>query len=191
MKFLPGQPAIVTEIYLPAKYAISPNFLLALDNSVSPELVEVHFGDNTREAQIKEFLPPLLQERYADLRDGIKDSRRSFGGYSLYDLKGAWTTDTKEIERDANACIRIIDWPTPEMLFPTKPALCQRVIRTVFGLRLHHDACPDISSLLQVEKEAVDEICRALDKWIDQGSFLLYGFLMYHLGQIAGDKQGK
>jgi hypothetical protein len=191
MKFVRGQPAIVTEIYLPAKYAISPSFLAALDKSLSPEQVEEHFGDNTREARIKELLPDTLQPRYADLRDGMKGSRRSFGGYSIYDLKGAWKTTKEKIERDANACIRIIDWPTPDKLFPANPALCQRVIRTVFALRLHHDDRPDISSLLQVEKEAVDKICRALDKWIDEGSFLLYGFLMYHLVQIAGGHESE
>jgi hypothetical protein len=184
MEFERGKPAIVTEIYLPAKHTISPKFLEALDGSLSPERVEAHFGDNTQEARIKEFLPDPLKERYADLRQDIKDSQRSFGGYSLYDVKGAWIS--KEIERDANACIRIIDWPTPDRLFRQDPDLCQRVIRTVFALRLHHDARPDISSLLQVEKGAVDEICRALDKWIDEGSFLLYGFLMYHLGQLTG-----
>ncbi len=183
-KFMPGQATIVTEIYLPAQYAISPGFLQGLDDSLLPEQVQQHFENNTEET-IKKLLPEKLGERYADLKDGINKSGRSFGGYSIYDLKGAWKTTEKKIERDANACVRIIDWPTPEMLPCGDWPLCERVIRTVFALRQHQDAYPDISSILQVKKETVDEICKALDKWIDEGSLLLYGLVMYHLSQIT------
>jgi len=80
---------------------------------------------------------------------------------------------------------RIIDWPTPETLSGQEWPLCERVIRTVFALRQHNEAYPDISSILQVEKAPVVKICKALDKWIDEGSFLLHGFVMYHLSQIT------
>ncbi len=183
-EFMPGQATIVTEMYLPANYAISPRFLQALDDSLLPEQIQKHFDNNTEE-KIKKLLPEKLRERYADLEDGINKSGRSFGGYSIYDLKGAWKTTEKKIERDANACVRIIDWPTPEMLCGHEWPLCERVIRTVFALRQHNDTYPDISSILQVEKAAVNEICKALDQWIDEGSFLLYGLIMYHLSQIT------
>ncbi len=189
-KFMSEQASIVTEIYLPAQYAISPRFLQALDDSLLPEQVQQHFDNNTEET-IKNLLPEKLRERYADLEDGINKSGRSFGGYSIYDLKGAWKTSEKKIERDANACVRIIDWPTPEMLSCGEWPLCERVIRTVFALRQHHDAYPDISSILHVEKGTVDEICKALDKWIDEGSFLLYGLVMYHLSQITKGDEGE
>jgi len=183
-EFMPGQATIVTEIYLPAQYAISPRFLQALDDSLLPEQVQQHFDKNTEET-IKKILPEKLGERYADLVDGINKSGRSFGGYSIYDLKGAWKTTENKIERDANACVRIIDWPTQTMLPGGEWPLCERVIRTVFALRQHHGAYPDISSFLHVEKGAVDEICKALNKWIDEGSFLLYGLVMYHLSQVT------
>ncbi len=183
-EFMPGQATIVTEIYLPAQYAISPRFLQALDDSLLPEQVQQHF-DNNREETIKKILPDKLRERYADLVDGINKSGRSFGGYSIYDLKGAWKTTENKIERDANACVRIIDWPTQKMLSCGEWPLCERVIRTVFALRQHHDAYPDISPFLQVEKGAVDQIFKALNKWIDEGSFLLYGLVMYHLSQAT------
>ncbi len=189
-EFMPGQATIVTEIYLPAQYAISPRFLQALDDSLLPEQVQQHF-DNNREETIKKILPDKLRERYADLVDGINKSGRSFGGYSIYDLKGAWKTTENKIERDANACVRIIDWPTQKMLSCGEWPLCERVIRTVFALRQHHDAYPDISSFLQVEKGAVDEICQVLDQWIDEGSLLLYGLVMYHLSQITKGDEGE
>jgi hypothetical protein len=185
-EFVPGQAAIVTEIYLPAKYVISPTFLAALDNSLLPERVVEHFDDQTLAEEIKGFLPEKLGRRYTDLRDGIRESRRCFGGYSIYDLKGAWKTTANTIERDANACIRLVDWPTPDVLFPPESPLFQRVIRTVFALRQHHDARPEILSSLQGGEGAIDEVCKALDKWIDEGSFVLYGFVMYHLGRITG-----
>ncbi len=183
-EFMPGQATIVTEIYLPAKYAISPSFLQALDDSLLPKQVRQHFENNTEES-IKNLLPEKLRERYAELENGINKSGRSFGGYSIYDLKGAWKGAGEKIERDANACVRIIDWPTSEIFSGQEGPLCERVIRTVFALRQHNDAYPDISSILQVEKAAVEEICKALNKWIDEGSFLLYGFIMYHLSQIT------
>ncbi len=183
-KFMSEQASIITEIYLPAQYAISPRFLQALDDSLLPKQVQQHF-DNNREETIKKILPEKLRERYSDLKDGINKSGRSFGGYSIYDLKGAWKTTENKIERDANACVRIIDWPTQKMLSREEWPLCERVIRAVFALRQHHDAYPDISSFLHVEKGAVDEICKALNKWIDEGSFLLYGLVMYHLSQIT------
>ncbi len=183
-EFMPGQATIVTEIYLPAKYAISPRFLQALDDSLLPKQVQQHFENNTEE-RIKELLPEKLRERYAELEDGVNKSGRSFGGYSISDLKGAWKTTEEKIERDANACVRIIDWPTPETLSGQEWPLCERVIRTVFALRQHNEAYPDISSILQVEKAPVVKIYQALDKWIDEGSFLLHGFVMYHLSQIT------
>ena len=107
-KCMSEQASSVTEIYLPAQYAISPRFLQALDDSLLPEQVQQHFDNNTEET-IKNLLPEKLRERYADLEDGINKSGRSFGGYSIYDLKGAWKTSGNKIERDANACVRIID----------------------------------------------------------------------------------
>ena len=189
-EFMPGQATIVTEIYLPAQYAISPSFLQALDDSLLPKQVQQHFDHNTEET-IKKLLPEKLRDRYSDLEHGINESGRSFGGYSIYDLKGARKTTDEKIERDANACVRIIDWPTPEMLPGRDWSLCERVIRTVFALGQRCDAIPDVSSILQVEKGTVEEICKALDMWFDEGSFLLYGFVMYHLSQITKGREGE
>lgn len=183
-EFMPGKATIVTEIYLPAQYAISPSFLQALDDSLLPKQVQKHF-DNNLEETIKKLLPETLRERYSDLEGAINKSGRSFGGYSIYDLKGAWKATAEKIERDANACVRIIDWPTPEMFSGREWPLCERVIRTVFALGQYRDAYPQIASILQIKEGVVDEICKALDKWIDEGSFLLYGFVMYHLSQIT------
>ena len=72
-EFMPGQATIVTEIYLPAQYAISPRFLQALDESLLPEQVRQHFDNNTEET-IKKLLPEKLRERYADLKDSINKS---------------------------------------------------------------------------------------------------------------------
>lgn len=181
-EFMRGQAAIVTEIYLPAKYVISPRVLQALDDALKPQSVLAHF-DAVDPTEVKEFLPPTLEARYEELRASIGLSQRCFGGYSIYDLKGAWTTDSKDIERDANACIRLVDWPTAEALFHSDSPAFQRVIRTVFALRQHHEARPDILATDKTAKDTIDEVCIALDKWIDEGSFLLYGFVMYHLGK--------
>ena len=189
-EFMPGQATIVTEIYLPAQYAISPSFLQALDDSLLPKQVQQHFDNNTEET-IKKLLPEKLRDSYSDLEHGINESGRSFGGYSIYDLKGAWKATDEKIERDANACVRIIDWPTREMLPGGDWSLCERVIRTVFALGQRCDAVPDVASILQVEKGAVEEICKALDMWFDEGSFLLYGFVMYHLSQITKGHEGE
>jgi hypothetical protein len=43
-EFTPGQAAIVTEIYLPAKYVISARVPQALDNSLVSERIEEHFS---------------------------------------------------------------------------------------------------------------------------------------------------
>jgi len=74
-----------------------------LDDSLLPKQVQQHFENNTEE-RIKELLPEKLRERYVELEDGVNKSGRSFGGYSIYDLKGAWKTTEEKIERDANAC---------------------------------------------------------------------------------------
>jgi len=201
--FVPGQPAIVTEIYLPHKYALSPEFLQALENSLRPNKVQCHF-ETIIEDEVTFFLPYQLRPQYDQLRNGVVQSRRVFDGYSVYNVAGAFrntkTSDpSKAIMYDANACVRIIDSPTNVALFPDQTSrpnedLFQRVVRTVFGWRRHHEnrqpPLPLMSNADDLSMSAADStvaaaIRKRLDLWIDEGSFLLYGFVGYHLGQVT------
>jgi hypothetical protein len=190
MKFLSGLPAIQTEIYLPAKFTISGDLIQSLDNALNPKRIQEHFENVTCQTGIKDGLPPRLRSSYDGLKDKLIKNSRAFGGYSLYDLKGCWTeAATQQIVRDANTCIRIVDWPMIPQ-FVSDNDLSQRLVRTVFALRLHHERRPDFPSVLGVNQESdlnvIPLICDALDDWIDQSSLLLYGFLMYRLAEIAG-----
>jgi len=96
--------------------------------------------------------------------------------------------------------------------------LFQGVIRTLCALRQHHGDYPNLNSILHpklmnanrgsvqqanptglrlkiskkiqdiADNRAIQEIVRYFDDWVDQGSFLLYGFLGYHLHK-AGTKE--
>ena len=92
----------------------------------------------------------------------------------------------------------------------------QAVIRSLCALRQHHDRSPNLSSILHptltawsgtptadlsalpeksrkriraiTQSPIIQEIVRYFDDWIDEESFLLYGFLGYHLHK-AGPKE--
>lgn len=194
-QFVHGRAAIVTEIYLPAKYGISPAFLTGLEQSLLPEGVRKHFLDEAHTATILKYLPDVLKERYEALKQGLLDAGRCFGGYSIYDVKGAWRKDPKaesqppEIERDANLCVRLVDTPDPVELFPADEALCGQVIRTVFALRLHHLNPHPVASMFEGCETQVRLIVKAIDTWIDQASLLLYGFVMCHVLESTGGRE--
>ena len=82
-EFVHGRAAIVTEIYLPAKYGISPALLTGLEQSLLPEGVQKHFLDDTHTATILKHVPDKLKERYDALKQGLLEAGRCFGGYSI------------------------------------------------------------------------------------------------------------
>ena len=119
---------------------------------------------------------------------------RCFSGYTIYDVAGTFRETKKPVEYDASACIRIIDWPSEEELFKRMKhwpshELFQRVTRTAFALRQHHDDPSQCLAMSEVERKQIAQIHTKLDDWIDQGSFLLYGFLLSHLVRSRGDER--
>jgi hypothetical protein len=201
----PGQPAIVTEIYLPQKYALSPRFVQALTDVMLPWRVQAHFEETLDEAVIN-CLPPHFKEKdkYENLKRLITHPKeppaRSFSGYTMYPIMGGFRDDRasdpkKRIVYDANICVRLIDTASNENVFRNKndrpdEDLFQRVVRTVFGLRRHHGRQPPLQMMSTADDFSVKEnddssearrVRSRLNEWIDESSFLLYGFLGYRL----------
>lgn len=233
-KLQSGVPVIVTEMYLPQQYARKATFVEALENSLDANKIKEHFNERPQ-AAIKRCLPDKLRSpvKYATLKDRILTKRRTFGGYSVYDILGAFA-GKQGLSYDANSCVRIIDpieVPQAKKDLTNKKlttllrlrkedrdGLFQAAIRSLCALRQHHNAWPNLNSILHptlterneaglppadltgVSKEsrqriqaiaqsaAIQEIVRYFDDWIDEGSFLLYGFLGYHLHE-AGPKE--
>src|ERR1051325_475008 len=84
-----GHAALVTEIYLPQKYALSPALLQALTDSLKPMEVRRHFK-TVKPHRIIPLLPEHLRREYGRIRDRLIRSGRSFGGYSVATLSGAF-----------------------------------------------------------------------------------------------------
>jgi hypothetical protein len=199
-----GHAALVTEIYLPQKYALSPALLQALTDSLKPAEVRRHF--NTVEPhRIIPLLPEHLRLEYRRIKNRLIRSGRSFGGYSVATLSGAFGDSHgsrgSHVEYDANTIVRIVDWPTIRDLSAgrRRPRLThdfvQRVVRTVFGLRRVAENRPSFETIAtadlkgpmsDADKETVRSVYTALERWLDEESLLLYGFVIYHLARVTG-----
>jgi hypothetical protein len=214
-------------MYLPQQYARKAEFVHALERSLDWSEIKNHFKAVGQGAAIRRSLPDKLRRRYEELKQRIlsRRKRRAFGGYSVYDVLGAFK-GKGGIAYDANSCVRIIDpiyLPRPKDLRANKlGTLVQRsskerrrlfeaVIRTVCALRQHHeDNWPRFNWILNptlsnenptgipkkdlrpipsiIMTPAMRKIAEYFDDWIDEGSFLLYGFLGYHLHR-AGPRE--
>lgn len=191
--FRHGRAAIVTEIYLPQKYARSLEAQEALRDSLLPAKIRHHF-ETTGERAIRRVLPRELRKRYAEFRAKVIKTRRSFSGYTIYDVAGTFRETQKPVEYDASACIRIIDWPSEDELFKRlkhcpSHELFQQVARTVFALRQHHGDLSQLLATSKADRKSIAQIHTKLDDWIDQGSFLLYGFLLAHLLRVTRGRE--
>ena len=196
-----GRPAIMTEIYLPAKYSISPQFLSALDDSLDPAKIRAHFSPEANSGPIMNCLPGKMKDQYKVVREQLLKSRHCFGGYSIYDLKGGWRNDQVSenepplIERDANMCLRLLDWPDILKLYPEDTDLCKQAVRAVFAMSLHHLE-PSRNPLLSLfegrdREKVANEVFPRINDWIDESSLLLYGFVMYHLIESTGGRESE
>ncbi len=188
-----GRAAIVTEIYLPQKYARSLEAQAALRDSLLPAKVKRHF-ETTGERAIKRVLPEPLRKRYTELRAKVIRTPRCFSGYTTYDVAGTFRETKKPVEYDASACIRIIDWPSESELFKRmkhRPSdeTFQRIARMVLALRQTHDDSSEAIAMSKPERKQIAQIHTKLDDWIDQGSFLLYGFLLSHLLRVTKGRE--
>jgi hypothetical protein len=203
-RYIPGHAALVTEIYLPQKYALSPALLQALTDSLSPAEVRKHFR-TVKPHRIIPLLPEHLRREYSRIRNRLIRSGRSFGGYSVATLSGAFGDSHgargSHVEYDANTVVRIVDWPTiRDLRAPRDGArlthdFVQRVVRTVFALRRYAENRPSFETVAtteppgpmsEAEKRKVSSLYAALDRWLDEGSLLLYGFVIYHLARVTG-----
>lgn len=194
-----GRAAIVTEIYLPQKYALSPQVVQALRDSMDGQAVREHFR-HTPADHVKSVLPQLLQLKYDAIRDRLMDQarERTLEGYSIASIVGGFKGPP--LAYDANAVIQILDWPIPDA--ESSPlvrddAFFQRVVRTVFGLRRHNETRPSLQALsvavhnqaelLQDKPLGPDEeraaalVYEWLENWMDEETVLLYGFVVYRL----------
>lgn len=191
--FRQGRAAIVTELYLPQKYARSLEAQVALRDSLLPAKIRRHF-ETTSEQSIKRVLPQELRDRYAELETRVIRTQRCFSGYTIYDVAGTFRETKKPVEYDASACIRIIDWPVETELFKRSRScpsheLFQRVTRRVFALRRPDDAAGLTLDTSPSERRQVARIHTKLNDWIDQGSFLLHGFLLAQLLRVTRGRE--
>ena len=190
-EFMPGQATIVTEIYLPAQYAISPSFLQALDDSLLPKQVQQHFDHNTEET-IKKLLPEKLRDRYSDLEHGIK--RVGTVVWRILDLRSQRSME-KLLTRRSSA--------TPMRAFELLTGPHRKCSRVEIGLSVSGSSEPSslwVSAAMRFRMfRRFYRLKRVPSKrfarhWIcgfDEGSFLLYGFVMYHLSQITKGREGE
>ncbi|MDG2306876.1 MAG: hypothetical protein P8R42_19975 [Candidatus Binatia bacterium] len=203
-----GEAAIVTEIYLPKKYADSSLVRATLLNSLFPDRILAHFQNASPEVKkrILSVLPGKLSG-YDALVGSLERSKRRFTGFSVYDVEGTFSHEIDEstgqpgaIFDDSSRCIRIIDRPEfvqfldlPEDRFvddEESREQFQSVVRLyLFSGQRADRLKAQVESLPDVDTPIGLSLLDALGQWADQGSFVLYGFIGYWLGVAAQEEK--
>ena len=204
LEFRRGNPAIVTELYLPKKYTSNLAFRTLLENLLLPDKVKMYFA-NLNYEEVRHSLPQQLTESkaYTDLRNKLlaEGQSRTFTGYSIYDLDGAFRDDRTPtlpgvgpaIDYDASACVRIVDTIDVKKVYQFVGVKAEheqgrvwRIIRILLPLRLHHIDKDDVAMLFRPDElETVHRVIEYINDWSNEGSFLLYGFLLHEAKKIA------
>jgi hypothetical protein len=172
--------------------------------------VIAHFDSRNAEPRnINPVLTPRLRKKYPAIRTALRNraSTRALGGYSIASIVGGFKGPPPAY--DANAVIRILDWPTPprELLARCDDDFFQRVVRTVFGWRRHNRTRPATEALSiavlardgslvdrplePADRETTKLIYNWLENWMDEQTVLLYGFVLYHLVLATGGKESE
>jgi hypothetical protein len=181
-KFMPSDPGIFVEIYLPKKTDFQPTLYSTLAKGFQIDLVKKHFELPEKASGIKSLL-----EHYQDsvqyLELDLADFPSVLHGYSMYEVDGVfYNSQTQQIQEERTQVLRIMFTPPLDSLLDKYQGEENRkqINRTTKDfLRF-----PAGRRTFKIERQLTEmqiELVDYLEKWTDFVGLFLFGFLVYEI----------
>jgi hypothetical protein len=185
-RFVPSDPGIFVEVYLPKKPEFQQTLHEALANGFHIKRVRAHFEDRKKRTGIEKVLRPFFDKVPHINRLTLEELSKFpavLRGYSLYDVDGTFYSSTKRrIETERTQVIRIMFRPDlKKLLKQHRGEKNRRTISSTARAYLRHPY-----SRREYRKELEvgslqEKVVNYVERWSDYVGVFVFGFIVYSI----------
>jgi hypothetical protein len=185
-RFVPSDPGIFVEVYLPKKYEFQQTLHESLADGFHVRRIRAHFRDPNKATGIDKVLGPFY-DKVPQIERLTKQELNKFPpvlfGYSLYEVEGTFYSSTKRrIETEITQVIRIMFRPDLKKLLKNHPGESnRRIISTTAKAYLRHPHSRreyrETHELSGLQKKVVSYV----ERWSDYVGVFVFGFIAYRI----------
>lgn len=178
-KFIPGEPGIFVEIYLPKKADFQGTLYDTLTKGFNIENVKEHFKDLRKRPLIKSMLEKY--DKIANYSDSFIDELQPvFFGYSMYEVDGVFYGGENKIYEERTQVIRLMFRPELDKLFIDKYKGNEQEISKITKQYLR--TTRDKDDYLQSNCSGFEKnVIEGIDSWVKCVGLFLFGYIIYEI----------